>query len=380
MTSTVTPAVQVPADASVLTAPAAAALGQRRFQPLPPRVQFSYTTRFVSTAVAQDATAFALVAGEAIEPQPGDVVIARVTTIANHKRVECENSRKATLYPGAYIALAYGHRYAADQFLAHVPNNLDHCHLVAAGGIAGLVTKMHDKITGATEIEPIGLLTYNNTVVNLADCAPLHNIPLSSAPLDRPEVFAVLGTSMNSGKSTVMSCLVNGLMKAGLKVGAGKITGTGAGNDRMHYYDAGANEVLDFTDYGYGSTFHHDSASLRSLTVNMVDQLGRDNDVVVVEIADGVYQKETNQLLRDDLFQQSVDQVVFAAVDALGAVAGVREIDDAGLAVACVSGVLTSSPLATREARAVLGRQRIEVVGTFDLMDPDRAQALRQRS
>lgn len=365
-----------PADASQIIAPAAASLGERRSLALPERVQFSYTTRFVSEMVAADREAFSLSAGADLMPAPGDVVIARVTEIVNHKRVETEVSRKAILYPGALVALAYGHRYAADQFLAHVPGNLDHCHLIAAGGIAGLATEWHSDIIGPTEIEPIGLLTRGDKFVNVLDAAPYSNTPVHSAPVDRPEVIAVLGTSMNSGKSTVLGTLANGLSKAGYRVGAGKITGTGAGNDRMLYHDAGANEVMDFTDFGYATTFRQDFDSLRALSVNMIDVLSANNDVVLVEIADGIYQEETARLLRDDLFHDSVDQVVFSAVDALGARAGVEALVDANLTVGCASGVMTSSPLATREAQEVLAAVQVPVIGTSDLSDPEVAGSL----
>lgn len=348
-----------------------AAAGPRRRVELPARIQFSYTTRFVSEKVEANRPGFHLVAGADVRPQPGDVVIAQVTNIENHKRVETENSRKAILYPGAYIALAYGDRYAADQFLAHVPDDLAPCHLVAAGGIAGVVTEMHADIIGPTEITPLGLLSDDTGVINLLSGAPHSNLPVLSAPADRPRVMAVLGTSMNSGKSTVMSCVVNGLTRAGYKVGAGKITGTGAGNDRMHYFDAGAHEVIDFTDFGYATTFKLDFAAIQALSVNMISTLARDNDIVVVEIADGIYQEETARLLRDAIFQDSVDSVMFAAVDALGAKAGVDALIDAELTVACASGVMTSSPLATREAAAVLADTGVAVVDTFELCEPE---------
>ena len=104
--------------------------------------------------------------------------------------------------------------------------------------------------------------------------------------------------------------------------------------------------------------------------MNLVDALTEpDTDVVLVEIADGVYQGETARLLRDPLFQAVVDRVVFAAGDALGAVGGVRELQAAGLDVAAVSGVLTSSPLAAAEARDVLASADVPVVDTFGLTE-----------
>lgn len=352
---------------------------------VPARVQASYTTRFIGAALDQRREDFHVLSGDSLVPRSGDVVVARVTEILNHKRIETPESRKAILFEGALVLLAYGNRYAADQFLAHVPSSLEPCHLVAAGGIAGMVTLSHEKMDDPTVIEPIGLLANHDGVVNIADFAP-HSTPdnletriPAVTSQDRPEVIAVLGTSMNSGKSTTMACLINGLTAAGRRVTAGKITGTGAGNDPMIYHDAGAARVLDFTDFGYPTTFKLNMADVRALTVGLVEELtDADTDVVVVEIADGIYQEETAQLLRDDIFQHTIDQVVFAATDALGARAGIDALQSAGLRVAVASGVMTASPLATIEARQVL--RDVPVIPTFDLTQPEQAAALLVRS
>jgi hypothetical protein len=91
-------------------------------------------------------------------PQPGDVLIARVTEIGKHTRLESPVSRRQLLFPGQEIMVAYGHRYAPDQFLAKVPASLEPCHLVAGGGVAGVVTAMHASIDAPTAIEPVGCL------------------------------------------------------------------------------------------------------------------------------------------------------------------------------------------------------------------------------
>lgn len=351
--------------------PAIAATGPRREVPVPARVQASYTTRFVASAVGRNPQNFHLIAGADVAPVPGDVVIARVSHISNHKRVETPESRKAVLFDGALVMLAYGHRYAADQFLAHVPDTLDHCHLVAAGGIAGVVTELHDRMKDPTGIEPLGLLATADGVVNVHDFAAFDNPLIVATPQQRPRVIAVLGTSMNSGKSTTVACLVNGLTAAGQQVGAGKITGTGAGNDRMLYHDAGAHRVVDFTDFGYPTTFRMNFAEIRALTVNMINTLSAGSDTVIVEIADGIYQDETARLLRDELFQECVDSVVFSAVDALGAKAGAEELIRAGLTVAAAAGVMTASPLATAEAVTVLEPLGVPVISTYALTAPE---------
>lgn len=305
-------------------------------------------------------------------PQAGEVILARVTSLGHHKRLESPTSRRQILFEGDEIVVAYGSRYAADQFLAMIPGDLGPAHLAAAGGLASRVVDKHARISAATEIEPLGVLRDEHGPITLARAAAHSVLRGIASRADRPAhhvpVIAVLGTSMNSGKSTVLAELAHGLAAAGLTVAAGKATGTGAGNDYNHFIDAGAHRVLDFTDFGYSSTFQVPIDEVRDLFLSMADELAGGGaarpDVVLIEIADGVYQGETTRLLADAEFGRVVDRVAFAAGDSLGAVGGVGVLDSLGRRPSFVSGVVTSSPLATAEARRALD---VPVVDTFDL-------------
>lgn len=330
------------------------------------RVRKSYATRHVAAALDHTPVGHHLLSGPQVRPSAGDLVVARVVEIGSHTRLEGADSRRQLLFPGQEVLLAYGDRYAPDQFHAEVPPDLRTCHLVAAGGVAGMVLEKHSKMDDPTIIEPLGLLADTAGVVTLDRYAP--HVARGGPSRGRDTaVIAVLGTSMNSGKSTTLACLVNGLTNAGLRVSCGKVTGTGAGNDTHLFRDAGARVALDFTDFGLPSTYKVGPERIRALWSSMLDALVVDgSDVVVVEIADGVFQPETARLLDD--IAPDVDQVIFAAQDALGATAGVAALRCHGLDVAAVSGVLTASPLATAEAEASLA---MPVVPTYDLCEPE---------
>jgi hypothetical protein len=342
------------------------------------RAKHAFSTRTVG-AFLRRAESVDLITEDHV-PQAGEVVLARVTSIGQHKRLESPVSRRQILFPGDEIVVAYGSRYAADQFFAMIPGDLGPAHLAAAGGLASRVVEQHAGIGSPTAIEPIGVLRDEHGPVTLARAAA-HSVHRGLAarpvrPAHEVPVIAVLGTSMNSGKSTVLAQLAHGLAAAGLRVAAGKATGTGAGNDYNLFLDAGAHRVLDFTDFGYSSTFQVDIDEVRDLFLSMADELaggGERPDVVLLEIADGVYQGETTRLLADEEFGRVVDRVVFAAGDALGAVGGVGALDALGRRPAVVSGVVTSSPLATGEARRALD---VPVVPTFDLGTADVAREL----
>ncbi|MGO2809147.1 MAG: DUF1611 domain-containing protein [Glutamicibacter arilaitensis] len=341
-------------------------------------IRAAYTTRFVAAELQRNPQDFEIVRRANMVPRSGDVVIANVAELGKHTRLQSPVSRRQLMFVGQEIMVAYGHRYAPDQFLAHVPDNLGPCQLVAGGGVASEVIEQHASIDKATQLEPVGLLMRQGKVVNLLDFAPLsiENESPRAAQIDapRPPVIAVLGTSMNSGKSTTLGCLVNGLVNSGMQVAAGKATGTGAGNDPNLFTDAGAFSVCDFTDFGFPTTYRLDYETVRDLLVAMIrEQSATGAGTVVIEIADGLFQGETSRLLRDPIFTAQVDRVLFSAQDALGAQAGERILLDAGLDVAAVSGVLTASPLAAMEAQAQLATP---VIGTFDLCQAEVAAAL----
>lgn len=345
-------------------------------------IRVAYTTRFVAEQLVREPQDFGLLGGTERKPQAGDVVVARVVSIGKHTALQSPAGRRQKLFIGQLVMVAYGDRYAPDQFLAHVPADLGPCQLVAGGGVASRVEAMHASIDEATELEPLGLLARRGKIVRLADYAPLQVYsPSAEASLGRgnnaPPVIAVLGTSMNSGKSTTLGCLVNGLSNAGMSVAAGKATGTGAGNDPNLFWDAGASSVADFTDFGYATTYRVGYEQVRDLLVAMIrEQAATGADVVVIEIADGLFQGETARLLADPIFSEHVDRVLFSAQDALGAQAGEKILREAGLDIAAISGRLTASPLATAEARAHL---HTAVIDTFELCEPQVATALLTR-
>lgn len=132
----------------------------------------AYTTRFVARLIAHDPRGYCLVRGDDVVPHAGDIVLARIHHLGQHPRIERSTSRRAVLFEGDEILVAYGDRYAPDQFESEVPGNLDLTNLTAAGGVAGDVIAAHYNMDEPTEIEPVGLLADAQGVVTLNRCAP----------------------------------------------------------------------------------------------------------------------------------------------------------------------------------------------------------------
>ena len=293
-------------------------------------------------------------------PKSGDLVLAEVVSVGHHTRLDSPEGRRRTLFPGDEIILAYGARYASDQFDAIVPNDLGPCALIASGGLAGRVVRRHSKTRQPTRIAPIGLIgDETGRPVNLADFA----LPPAKPPSGRtPITIAVVGTAMNAGKTSAAGALVRGLAAAGLRVGAAKVSGTGSGNDMWLMVDSGARISLDFTDMGYASTHLIGQERLQTLANDLLDHLGAAQlDFVVLEIADGLLMADTADLITSRPFRDRIDSIIFAAGDSMGALAGVKWLQSHHLPVRALTGLITASPLASEEASRATGLPSVKL-------------------
>lgn len=297
-------------------------------------------------------SALRMIDDRARTPQPGDIVLAQIIEPGRLSSLQTTGGRKATLYPGDEIVLVYGHRYAPDAYEADCPSNLGLCNLAAAGGLAAKVRETNFKFatdkSPPTLLKPVGLFVdTNEEPLNLADF-PSETIGLSQRDIP---VICVFGASMNAGKTTMAGGIIKGLTAQGLKVGAAKVTGTCAGGDLFTFEDAGAVKAVDFTDVGMATTYRADLTRIIEGARTLIAALQDTGcDVAVLEIADGVFQKETSGLLADERFRDLVDHWTFAADSAPSILTGLDTARSLGLKVAAISGSVTASPLAMREA------------------------------
>lgn len=315
------------------------------------------------------------------QPASGDVVLCEVEQLGRLTKLELRNGRRAHIFPGDRIVLCYGDRYAPDYYEAIVPAPMRPCNLAATGGIAGRLISRHEKASSApTLLQPLGMIADKaGNILNLMDFSLRPTGPGSGKPL----VLMVMGTAMNSGKTTVASSLVRGLVNAGLKAGAAKVTGTGSGPDSWLMKDCGAEPVLDMVDAGLASTYKQPTGRIAGAIRLLRDHLAKSGaGAIVLEVADGLYHEETQALLGiaspatragHNHLAELADGVVFAASDAMGARTGVDMLRHAGMPILAVAGMLTRSPLAVREAKEniglpVLSREVLSAPGVLPLI------------
>ncbi|MEM9604526.1 MAG: DUF1611 domain-containing protein [Pseudomonadota bacterium] len=287
------------------------------------------------------------------EPRAGDIILARVTQLGQHRRLESPDGRRVRLFVDDDIVVAYGNRYATDQFEAVVPDTMAPCRLVAAGGIAATLASRSTAVRLPTQIEPLGFLCRaDRSRLNVMDYAPRTTVATSAEPI---RTCVVVGSGMNTGKTTTVANLVRGARLSGQRVAAVKVTGTGAGGDLWHYLDAGAHCALDFTDAGYASTAGLAVDQIVGIADTLLNRARALADIAFIEIADGLFQRETRAVLEQSDLLRRANQVVFATGDPMAAEAGVRLLSQHGIEPVAISGAITQSKLACLEAERATG-------------------------
>jgi hypothetical protein len=188
------------------------------------------------------------------------------------------------------------------------------------GGIIGNCTAFHRDLEWPTRLEYLGTVFHQEKPVNIRDTA----LELRDGPLPQVPVIMVMGTCMNSGKTTVCEKIVEFFSDRDWKVNAGKVAGVACRKDLMSMEKAGAKKVVSFHDFGLPSSA--DVESLVPVTRSSVHYLGgSDPDFIVLEMGDGILGGyHVSSLFADhDLMDRNVC-TVFCANDLMGAWGGLQ--------------------------------------------------------
>lgn len=287
-----------------------------------------------------------------LTPQAGDIVLARLEKIGKNAALELANGRRCTLHEGDLLAVVFGNRYATLQFEGYARANGDSCDMLSMGGLCGLVESKHAKAADPSKLRLLGALGDRNG-------CPLNLRDFTLAPLpspDQPRVIVVCGTSMDAGKTHTVMSIIMGLRKEGIAVAGIKLTGTATGKDTWTMLDAGACAALDFVDGGFPSTYLSTLDELLNLYNLLISRAAAEGaSWVVVEIADGLLQRETAALLQHPSFTTSVHAWIFAAGDPLAAAGGVSVLRGWGIEPLAISGMVSMGSLGIKEAQAATG-------------------------
>ncbi len=301
------------------------------------------------------------------DPSAHDVLVGRVGEIGRHKSIERDTGRRSRFFPGDLVGLAFGHRYATQQYEGEVPPLLDRYDMLSQAGVCGRVVSAAHNMTDPTKIDPLGyLVDPSGKIVNLRHYAlakPAHQARVIPTIL-------VFGACMDAGKTHMAASIIHGLMASGKVVHAGKLTGTACGNDLYMMRDAGAAVVLDFNNLGFASTHKATAEELEEICDTLVAQLAEGNpDFIVLEVADGIIQKETQLVMNYLAGEPVIDHYCLAIQDALSAPACLELLQNRwNIDITVLSGAVTRSSLSVMEVANLVS---VPCLSAEELARPD---------
>jgi hypothetical protein len=302
-------------------------------------------------------------------PKKGDTAVFEVLELGKHRSLQSETKRIMTIVEGDIIMAAFANRYATEQFEGYVPDEpTEFLDILGAGGAIGILKSKHDnfKHIPATQVRLIGYVVDElGEIINTVHRSS-SEITFNATVPNNAKVILSIGSSMDSGKTTTAAYLARGLKTTDKNVAFIKLTGTCYTKDMDLVYDCGADTTVDFTDAGFPSTYMCEKQELLNLYQTLLHKLAPSKpDYIVMEIADGLLQRETEFLLRDKDFMSTIDNIIFSCGDSLAVFFGIDFLSKLGVKPAALSGVFTMSPLLIQEVK---DRTNIPVLTIDEIM------------
>ena len=288
------------------------------------------------------------------KPEAGDLAYGKVVRIGHHTELENKWGRIHRINDGTKAVFVFGNRYAPDAYEGLVPESMEtELDVLARSGIVGVVKNKNSLMKDPTRIKVLGYVCdADGKVINTKNYCMI-SPKTEQKKNSRAKMILMVGTAMNSGKSASAAACCWALSTMGYDVRASKVTGTACLKDILYMQDAGASIISDFSYFGFPSTYLLDDKDVFRI-FNHLDLKYANNskNYWVVELADGVLQRETSMLLQSNDVKSRIHRLVFAAHDAFSVVGGLDVLKKKfNLIPDAISGICSNSPLAVKEFR-----------------------------
>jgi hypothetical protein len=317
----------------------------------------------------------------------GDLLLAQVLApvglvdrIENVNRCVGIEFRDAPLHAGTVTVVVLAPRAGTNTCIAEVPRRpVDELHLHSVGGQAGLVVpgSQHTVLYRGppTRVRVLARLgDADGRPLNTRAFGPASELGARSNATREPSVVLVVGSDMDVGKMTAARRIIYCLRAMGRSVVAGKATGVASLDYLGTMYDAGANAVADFADFGEPATVDLPRRRVLQLFFRLLDHLrsacGPDG-VIVIGLADGIWYPETRCLLEDEDVRRRVGHIVFACTGVLDAQNGIAKLERWGYGdkIRGVTGRVANSGLLRAHLPEIIGNR----YPLFDSLDYDQS-------
>ena len=165
--------------------------------------------------------------------------------------------------------------------------------------------------------------------------------------------IAVIGTGIDSGKTTVTSFIIKTLSNYFKKINACKLAGTASQKDLYSYEDNGAYKTSDFVDYGLPSTCMNDKKTIQSCSASIISNMSEDAEIILMELGDGYHgDYGTKEIIQNTDITEPIEVIVICAYDVSGAVNIIENLKSNNLdsKLLIISGPVTNNVSAYKQS------------------------------
>jgi hypothetical protein len=288
--------------------------------------------------------------------EEGVVVVGRALgERRDYGTLELPNGRMAKVVAGNLVAGVLGARQALHGHMGVVPEKIavgDRLALLNIGGVIGHCPSPNRALGPPIPVEILGHVVRKGAPVNIKDYTleRRETIPAEGTPL-----VLILGTCMNSGKTTAACEVIRLLSNAGVRIAAAKLAGVAALKDTIGMEDNGAVATASFLDCGLPSTvLTPDLAPIACSVIAHIEQ--SKPDLIVLELGDGIIGGyNSGSILEDPSVRARTACRVLCANDLVGAWGGVQFLEKRGHKPDIFSGVVTDNAVGTGYIETQLG-------------------------
>ncbi len=289
--------------------------------------------------------------GYDIPAQEGAVVVGRVRNLkTTYNKLEDLHGRMRHIRPGDLVAGVLGHRDALHGYVGHVPDVVrpgDILNLLNLGGVIGLCTSANPDVGPPFELEILGAVMhypiFGERVPKALVIERSPELDNPSLPERMPAIAAVVGSSMNAGKTTAICEILRHFRKMGRAVAAAKVSGVSLLRDVLEMSDFGAVKVASFMDFGVITTSGDTTARVTKAVMRSLAQ--EQVDMVILEFGDGLLGTYgVREALSDPDIRNSIKATVLCATDPVAAWGGVTLLRERfGITPCAVTGPATDN-------------------------------------
>ena len=303
---------------------------------------------YISSAVRRLNLDYEVEISNTIVIEEGAVLVGKVLSDTDKvNALEDRNGIIHKLVAGDIIPGVLCKRRAMKELSGDIPKQLyvgDNLHLINDAGMFGHLRGFEPTYGMPIEVTILGSIIRQGKQINTKD-----------AGLESPEeldlqapLIAVVGTSMDIGKTTTACKIVKHFINRGLKVAYAKLTGIAYLGELKPLIDSGAEPVMDFLDGGLPSSFGCQEQVIKAAFSILAELNKSKPNFIVVEFGNSILgQANVSTLLQNATIQNHIKATIVVASNTVDAWGAKEIMNQYGVPITTMTG-----PLANNSATA----------------------------